>query len=284
MESYIIGVDGGGTKTHAVLFKDNKLIGESYSGAANIRSNLSLAIQSITQVIDELITKYGLMKADVAIGIGVAGFSVVEKREQLKQYLTERYANVVLSSDCHIACLAAHNAEDGAIVICGTGVVGYSIVANQGLQIGGWGFSHGDLGGGAWLGLEICKSMCKAIDQVIAWSPLLENAYQRFNTDANQYKSWLLNATPSDFAQLAKLLLQYQDSDANAQRIIIAGANEVQAYIHALHWQFPQLSIKLVGGLATIYLPYFKESLPDLEIANEAPAIGAYYLLKHFKL
>ncbi len=44
-------------------------------------------------------------------------------------------------TDAHAACIGAHNGADGAIIIIGTGVVGYQTQNGEGVQVGGWGFS-----------------------------------------------------------------------------------------------------------------------------------------------
>ncbi|MCE3268314.1 MAG: BadF/BadG/BcrA/BcrD ATPase family, partial [Burkholderiales bacterium] len=59
--SWYIGVDGGGTKTHAVLVnQDLKLIDEVYSGPANIATDVESAYISICAVIDILLKKHKL--------------------------------------------------------------------------------------------------------------------------------------------------------------------------------------------------------------------------------
>lgn len=277
---YIIGVDGGGSKTHAVLLdQSGGVLDESFFGSANIRSNVDLAYTSITSAVDSLVLKHTLNPQQLKIGIGVAGYSAVNARELLEQRLSSVYPNFTLQSDAHIACLAANQGHDGAIVICGTGVVGYSIQNNTATQFGGWGFPHGDLGGGAWLGLEICKQVCKAIDKVIPWSPLLEQTYQRFNNNHTEYKTWLLEATPADFGTIARKLSEFLEVDTSAQQILQRGVAEVAQYIAMILVQAKQLPLSLVGGLAKSYLPLLSTEFPALRISDVAPAIGASYLV-----
>ena len=175
--------------------------------------------------------------------------------------------------------MAAHNGLDGAILICGTGVVGYTIIGDNSHQLGGWGYPHGDLGGGAWLGLEICKLVCKAADKIIPWSPLLAAVYSRFNNDYMQYKMWLLSATPGDLAGVARNIGEFLASDSNAHKIFDAGVAEVSQYLQVLAKQ--ALPVKLIGGLAPFYLQVLQQEFPELTLATVPPAIGAAYLARY---
>ena len=279
MHDYIIGVDGGGSKTHAILIdKTRNIIAEAFNGSANINSDLSLAQNSIKSVIDELILKYQLQNKNIAIGIGVAGYSAVQNRNQLLKNLSLSYPTIKLSSDCHIACLAAHSGHEGCIIICGTGVVGYYIQNNIGQQIGGWGFPHGDLGGAAWLGLEICRYTCKAIDGIIPFSPLLNHVFNQFNHSFSEFKIWLLQAKPSDYAHISRLISQFKDSDSNAHKIFAAGICEIVTFIHSIKNKAPTQPIKMTGGIASAYFPELKKTFADLEISNNSPAYGACLL------
>lgn len=281
MPKYIIGVDGGGSKTHAMLFDDKlNLIDESFSGSANIRSDVDLAYISITMAVETLLLKHGLTDSMVKIGVGVAGYSVISAREHLLSDLQKKYQTVSLQSDCHIACVAANLDHDGAIIICGTGVVGYTVRNNIGNQIGGWGFPHGDLGGAAFLGLEICRLVCKAIDHIIPWSALLNQVYSKF-IDANTYKSWLLSAKPGELAEISRFLPEYIQSDINAQAVFNLGLNEIRQFIIAVLQQNSELPLFLMGGLAIRYFPYLHNEFPSVRISEAAPALGAAYLVRN---
>jgi glucosamine kinase len=279
MSNYIIGVDAGGSKTHAVLVDETgQVCGESFSGPANISKNIQTAYNSIITAIDELIINRNI---DIfRIGVGVAGYSVIENRQKLEHQLMAKYSSVKLQSDCHIACLAAHGKHDGAIVICGTGVVAYTIKNGEGHQLGGWGYPHGDLGGGAWLGLEVCRRVCKAIDNIIPWSDLLYAIYAKFDNDYLRYKLWLLSATPRDLAEIARssFILRFLATDINASEIFKQGVHEISQYIKSVNSN--GLPIKLVGGVAPFYLNSIRQDYPEISLSETAPAFGAAFLVR----
>lgn len=278
MEDFIIGVDGGGTKTHAVLIKNSQVIDSAFAGPANIRTSIDDAYTAIKYVIDKLLTKYNLLAANIRVGIGVAGFSVVEKREHLYKLLFRQYPKIKLISDGELACLASHQNHDGGIIICGTGVVSFYSKDRQTFQIGGWGFPHADLGGGAYLGFEACRLLCKAIDGVITWQPLLYAIYGQFSQDKNIYKNWLLLAKPNDFTQIATLMLNKYLDDPYTEQILKQGTVEIEQFIQAVILATDNLPLKFIGGLAPIYLRRLNHKFPNLQTNDTAPAVGAQYL------
>lgn len=280
MKRYKIGIDGGGSKTHAILLNNNQqIIDEVTTGPANIKTDLGLSISSITTAIQLLITNNNLSVADVSINIGVAGFSNIVNRKALLVNLQQFYSNITLTSDCHIACLAAHAGADGAILICGTGVVAYYLKDGRGHQIGGWGFPYGDLGGGAWLGLELCKSLCTAIDESTKFSPILNEIFLRFENDADKYKNWLLTAKPSDYAEFTKLIPEFMEkNDPIAQQIFSNGCNEIDMLLTAITIKTANLPIKITGGLAALYLKALTNKFLALEISTIPNALGTCYL------
>lgn len=282
MTNYIIGVDGGGSKTHAVLIDESgKVVAESFSGPANVCTDLELAYVSVTSAINDLIISKKLDSHKVRVGVGVAGYCATNdrQRDEFKLRLETNYQQVVVQSDCHIACLAAHGDAAGAIVSCGTGVVAYYIKDGIGKQIGGWGFPHGDVGGGAWIGLELCKLLCKAIDGVIPQSLLLLEIFKNFANDKEKYKKWLLNAKAKDYAEIAKLIIGYIDNDVNAKQVFGASIAEISQFIQAVKVTVGKLPIKLTGGLSLYYLSDIVKKFPNISISNMPAAFGAGYLL-----
>ncbi|MCC2645436.1 MAG: gspK [Burkholderiales bacterium] len=276
-EAWYIGVDGGGTKTHAILV-DHSLnqVDEVYSGPANIATDVEGAYKSICNAIDYLLSKHKYQVKH--IGIGVAGYSVIQNRSILKNKLQRKYTNIILNSDCHIACLAAHHNQNGTIIVCGTGVVAYSISNGKTKQIGGWGFPHGDLGGGAYLGLEVARLLCKAIDELIPWhSTLVELYADFFEKDKYKYKMWLIGAKPVDYARIAKFVL-LRPIDELSNKILECGANEISMLIIKLKLDTPRLPIKLVGGLAKLYINLLQAKCPWLELSTSSPSFGAALL------
>ncbi len=280
MEKFIIGIDGGGSKTHAVLIDaSGKIIDEAFAGAANIKNDASLAFNSITHVIDALFNNHNLVLNQVQIGIGIAGFSDHENLITLQHKLENLYPQLIITSDAHIACLSCHQEQQGSIIICGTGVVGYNISNPKTTQLSGWGFPYGDLGGGAWIGLELCRKLCKSIDETYKATPILRAIYSRFDNDKNIFKNWLFNARPSDYGDIARLLPEFiKQNDQTCEEIMFTAINEISGLIEVMVDKFPHAKIAISGGLAEFYYPLLQKNFPQLIYTHKSHAYGAYFL------
>ena len=158
-------------------------------------------------------------------------------------------------------------------------MVAYYIRDGVGEQIGGWGFPHGDIGGGAWLGLELIRLLCKAIDGVIPYSPILVEIFKRFNNDKEKYKVWVLKAKASNYAEIAKLIVDYIDIDDNAKEVFDFGVTEIRKFIQRVINKTQNLPLKLVGGLSPFYLAKLVKIYPWLTVCDQSAALGAVQLV-----
>ena len=130
-----IGVDGGGTKSKLIM-RDSAghFLGAGRSGAANIRLSVDVALRSIEEALAEALEAAKINRDDKEyhfhIGLGLAGTEVPEACTEFLARLPD-FDTVRLESDAYAACLGAHAGEDGAILIVGTGVIGYKVKNNQ---------------------------------------------------------------------------------------------------------------------------------------------------------
>ena len=84
-KKYIIGIDGGGSKTHAVLFDDK---GETLNEITGLGSSLSIykkdGVKVVLDVLKKITSASNIYLEDItAIGIGVAGVSDENHRDIL---------------------------------------------------------------------------------------------------------------------------------------------------------------------------------------------------------
>ena len=155
-QDIFIGVDGGGTKTKVRIEDDRgQLLGQAVSGAANIRLSVDLAWQSIYSALEEALHPEGIRLDDKEYhfhaGLGLAGFELAECRQLFLNH-HHPFKTILLNSDAHVSCIGAHQGKDGAIIIVGTGVVGYQIQAGHISKVSGWEFPHDDIGEGCLVG------------------------------------------------------------------------------------------------------------------------------------
>lgn len=263
-----IGVDGGATKT-VVRVEDaqGQLLGQAKSGAANIRLSVEGSWQSILSGVEAALAQTGLNLDDeycrFYCGAGLAGTEVPSAREHFFN-TPHPFARLVLKSDAYTSCLGAHGGADGAVIAIGTGVVAYQIQQGQEHQISGWGFPHGDEGSGAWLGLEALRLTLHWLDGRAAPSPLLDSVFQHFDRDQTRLVAWANQASATQFAQLAPLVIdQVKLGTPLAVELIHRAAAEIDrigaALAHLSHGQ--TLPCSLLGGMAPFIEPWLSEAL-----------------------
>lgn len=283
-----VGVDGGGTKCKLVLqSEDGETLGSGRGGPASIRLSVENSWISIHDAFGQACQQAGLSFDDSNVefhaGMGLAG---TEIRSAMNAFLKtpHPFKTLLLESDAHTACLGAHNGRDGAIIIIGTGVIGYEIVHKQVVRIGGWGFPHGDEGGGAWLGLEAIRLMLHMIDGRIKSTPLLDAIFGTFDRDVDKFSEWVSTAKSSQFGEFAPMVLEYVKQDGPfATKLISKAGHHINAVAHALEHRSLEDNIPfaLFGGIAPFIRPYLDDDIQARIVERKHDAtIGAIILLR----
>jgi N-acetylglucosamine kinase-like BadF-type ATPase len=165
----VVGVDGGGTKTHAVILDVNfEILGEGLAGPSNpLRVGVVNAAAAVREAIDLACEAAELRRTDlVAAEIGLAGARRAELRARMRDALKGLgIGEIVVVGDADIALYGATEGEPGLIVIAGTGSICCGI-NGRGKRIcaGGWGPIAGDEGGGAWIARRALRAIAHAAD------------------------------------------------------------------------------------------------------------------------
>ncbi|MCX8169426.1 MAG: hypothetical protein N3E39_04425 [Candidatus Methanomethylicia archaeon] len=164
IDKYIIGVDGGGSKTEAVSTNlCGKLLKNSISGSVNINSvGIEKAKRNLIKCLEDV--KFNHI-AEVCI-IGAAGLENERNRLALMEAVNETYAKkTILTSDAKILYETVKNRGNVIVLICGTGSIAYTELNGIKLRTGGWGYLLGDEGGGFWIAKKAIMKMLKEYDE-----------------------------------------------------------------------------------------------------------------------
>lgn len=179
MARYILGIDGGGTKTEvAVSTETGEIISRAYSGPSNWTTTpRKIAKENIIEGIESALRQVPGIKIDL-ISAGVAG---VSKREwEMKEFLYSLNIarEVLVTTDAHIALVGALLDTEGVIVIAGTGSIGYGRRGNLEKRTGGWGYLLGDEGSAYDVGRRGLIASLKAYDGRGEKTMLLDMFYE----------------------------------------------------------------------------------------------------------
>ncbi|WP_219835112.1 N-acetylglucosamine kinase [Paenibacillus sp. R14(2021)] len=165
---YYLGIDGGGSKTHALLTDEHGFVlGKGQSGNGNHQIDAAEAKRHLAGAVNEALKSAGVKHDDVQHAyFGLAGAD----RETDYRILRPLVAAIGLprhSIDCDtmIGLRAGTDRPYGISVICGTGTncAGRNRFGEH-LQIGGFNYMYGDFGGGGALNIEVFRSVVRAWD------------------------------------------------------------------------------------------------------------------------
>lgn len=124
---YILGIDQGGSKTHAIVMDSTGMVlglGVSY-GACHSSSGIDYAMEAVEDAVAQALQQGGLTLADISgVGAGMTGVDWSYEEEQLRTELSSRFgiAQTTVVNDCIIAMRAATTKEQCGIICAGTGL------------------------------------------------------------------------------------------------------------------------------------------------------------------
>jgi N-acetylglucosamine kinase-like BadF-type ATPase len=297
--NYIIGVDGGGTKTEAVAYDmDGNKISEGKAGFGNLLINEKQATANIIQAIELSMTPIDDGSCHY-ICLGLAGYGGVENPQGIKNALSKAFnAPFTIVNDAIIAHAALLKGNDGILTISGTGSV--SIGIHEGIEksAGGWGHILGDEGSGYWIAMQAFIRMTKEEDEGYEYSHLTESILKKLGYHSvMELKKFIYSATKSEIAAFVPLIVQHAEKgDGFSQNILNqAGyhlAKQTLEVIKKLKL-CENVTIALKGSILTniplvqsSFINHIKLENPNVKFVLEdvSATLGCYYIaMKHLK-
>ncbi len=260
--SVVVGVDGGGTKTHAVILDVNfAILGEGLAGPSNpLRVGIVNAAAAVREAIDRACEAATLRRTDiVAAEIGLAGASRAELRARMRDALKgSGIGEIIVVGDADIALYGATEGEPGLIVIAGTGSICCGI-NGRGKRVcaGGWGPVAGDEGGGSWLARRALRAIAHAADGRGAVTSLTDAACAYFHvSDSTDLATAIYAPTMTNerLAGFGKDVIEVaKEEDKIACEILAEGGKELgtmaAAVIRNLKLEREVFQVAYVGGV-----------------------------------
>jgi N-acetylglucosamine kinase-like BadF-type ATPase len=158
--SYVIGIEGGGTKGLAVaLSLDRKVLGRAQGGGMNLQNTPEERLkETLSRLVERFQTRLG---RPAGLCVGLAGCDRIQDERKLKGILKELFPGtpVIAESDARVALYGAFEEKPGILVISGTGSVAIGQNGKGKIRrAGGWGYLLGDEGSGYALGREAIRA------------------------------------------------------------------------------------------------------------------------------
>ena len=245
--TFALGIDGGGTKTVALLgtaSEDSSVqtLGRGLSPSSNINAvGWERMALHLRQAIDAAWAESGCTyeKADTAV-FALAGAGRKEIRNRVTEWaLREEIADrVEVIHDGEAALLAGTPEGQGVALIAGTGSVAYAHNLDLQTQIaGGWGYWFGDEGSAFWLGQQALRAVTLAVDGRGPETALTSAILAELTVSDPRRMITALNAVSDPRQAIAELtrtvFATAETGDAVASEIVDTGAKHLVALVRS---------------------------------------------------
>ncbi len=298
---YYLGIDGGGTKTTAVLSDVNgEIIRMKKYGAGNISV---LGKEKITLLLHDILNS--LLENDAAEKVrwatfAFAGAGRVEEKEAAKNIISELgIKNFTILTDAELLFYSVHGEGHGILISSGTGSI--CIVRNNKNeleQLGGWGYLLGDEGSGFDVGRNAIRAAIDMDDKAMPSSQLtrkLLSFYQIQHPKELITKVYQTSNPQRFIASCAQLVCeQASQGESTAKKVIHSAADALfRLCLRGIERMdtMPPYKIALAGGVLYENSPVVKDFKKKVELKQlnfhyinqqiEPAAAGVLYSVGH---
>lgn len=297
MSQVVVGVDGGGSKTHVIVADANGKELASLIGAASaVRPGDALhSAEVIGALVRDALAIAEQVDRPRALVVGVAGVGREPERRALLRALEGEAISedVQVVPDATIAMEDAFGAEGaGVLLVSGTGSVAFGRgPTGEFRRCGGWGPVCGDEGSGAWIGRRALSVVTSSHDEREPETRLVGAVLTALELDeVDQLVAWAADASPKDLAALAvPVLTLAADRDLRANSICTIAVEELVLHVRTLARQLfvderAAVPVALSGGmlrrgsfLRRLVEHRLKSAVPGAQLHTEdvVPARGA---------
>jgi N-acetylglucosamine kinase-like BadF-type ATPase len=167
---HYIGVDGGGSKTAALVIDENQHpLGRGLAGASNhLRVGIETATRNIERAVNIALVEAGIAIRNIDYAYcGIAGADHPAHHQRVVDALRIFFpgGNFIVDTDARIALTGAVGFGSGVVVISGTGSVAFGRnEKGDEARSGGWGPTIGDEGSGYAIARDGLSAIVRAHD------------------------------------------------------------------------------------------------------------------------
>jgi N-acetylglucosamine kinase-like BadF-type ATPase len=277
---YILGFDGGGTKTECVLMNSaDQVLARTYAGASNpSRIGVENAVRAVQESAELALRETGLQRSVItAVGAGLAGTAKPDMKEQMRSALQKCFpgAMVTIRTDLEVA-LAAAGEGPAIVLVVGTG----SAAFGRGLEgelarSGGYGPPSSDHGSAYDIGKRAIAAAIQersdGVDSELGRQILAHLRCTEWPVVQHRVQTMPDEIFPPIFPVIAAAA---DSGDATAQRILVSAAEEVSSLVadvvERLHLLEKEFLLVKIGG--TIGRSRFFDAQIDAALKQVAPS------------
>jgi glucosamine kinase len=242
MTAIVIGIDGGGSRTRAIVADEQgrEIVHVEGPGSAVRPGQAEHSAEVIAAVVRDALAACEMTHVSPKVlCVGVAGVGRATERDQLWQALVSRELaeEIVVHADATVALDDAFGEGPGILIIAGTGSVAFGRgPSGQFARCGGWGPAFGDEGSGAWIGRRALGVVAAASDgrepETALTGAILTAAEVN---EVSELIGWAAAATPAMLAALAPVVMSVADTgDLRANALLTLATEELVLHVRTL--------------------------------------------------
>ena len=256
---YVMGVDGGATKTlAAVLDLRDSVLHLGHGGPSNEDAvGAEAAVRALLSAADEALEHAGIDAGQLGAAVlAIAGTDTEDVARNVRAARTDAW---IVVNDVVAAWATATGAGPGGAAIAGTGSnvfgVGGTGPGARAWRAGGWGHLLGDEGSGYWLGVQSIKAALRHREASGPATALCDAVPAFFGEPSIEAVAARVYSKPLTKGEIAKLAIETarlaEQGDAVACELYERGARELGEQIAAvirqtaLQGEFP---VGLIGS------------------------------------
>jgi glucosamine kinase len=262
MTVIVVGVDGGGSRTRAMVADEHGQSMGSAEGAASAArpGHVEHAVEAIVETVRRALESSGSRGVTPKVlCAGVAGTGRERERDALWRGLVA--ANIaeecVVQTDAQVGIEDAFGEGAGILLISGTGSIAYGRGPTGAFaRCGGWGPSIGDEGSGTWIGRRALSIITAAYDGREPETALTQAVLAAVHLEEiSELIPWAAHASSSQLAALAPVVLTTAATgDLRANSLVSLAVEELVLHARTLARQLfvderASIPMALGGGL-----------------------------------
>lgn len=297
---YILGIDGGNTKTDYLLYDvEGNFIDGKRSGTCShegLKDGFDGAYRVMNEEITKLLQRNNLTVEDIeASAMGLAGIDCKYQKEKIEEVVRKiGIKKFQAVNDGFLGIKAASPNGTGACSINGTGTVSVCInEKNEWTQVGGIGYVAGDEGGGSYLARTTIRSVFDSVFRFGKETSLKEDVYNMYNIkEDDEFASAIITKKVDSTFLIKSLFKRANEKDEVSMNILkTVGENMAHSTAGAIvRTTLPNPTYVILAGSVwanatnKIMIVSFINKVNELTkrnceyiILKEPPVLGAIY-------
>ena len=282
MVDYLIGVDGGGSGTRALVHSvRGGVVGTGSAGPSALQQGVPQAWDNVLAAVRQAFTSAGRDVPAWDRCVLAAGLSGVSHAPWRDAFLARDpgFAALDAETDSFTMLMGAHGGQPGAILIAGTGSIAEALRADGSrATVGGWGFRVDDEGSGGWLGLQAVRHALAAFDGRANPGPLARRVWMHCGDERHTLQEWCARSGQFEFAQLARAVFECEGSDPVAAGLLVQATAALEELALAIDPR-GRLPLAVHGGIVERLVPRMRPFVRSRIVAAQAGAAEGALML-----